>query len=333
MSQYHGRLLSLSPFFDLVGHASNALTRAARKASRSGSVWGSALLPAEGFEAPTAFVFLDLTSRQWEKRWDDHLWHLTWIELCPAALGFQLLRSTVNALQSLPITITEIIGWTDSTIVLSWLASYPGTWSCFVGKRVALIQEQIPPSQWKHVSSDQNPTDCVSRGMTASEMISFDLRWQGPSWLSHCDSSWPHQPSIPSIAPPKKRKGPLTGLHLVEKRAVIDFDRFSNFNRLQRTLVFVLRFLDSFSGLSPIQGPIQQSELVKARSKLVTLQCELCGLEKAPTKNISKIKAQSHQNSPGETWFGFGHLSMFWQLSKRDEVYSFQDLYNGIRQI
>ena len=193
------------------------------------------------------------------------------LELCAAALGSQLLRSTINALQSLPITITEIIGWTDSTTVLSWLASYPGTWSCFVGNRVALIQEQIPPSQWKHVSSDQNPADCVSRGLTASEMISFDLWWQGPSWLSHCDSSWPHQPSIPTTAPPEKRKRPLTGSHLVEKRAVIDFDRFSNFNRLQRTLVFVLRFLDSFSGLSPIQGPIQQSELVKARSKLVTL--------------------------------------------------------------
>ena len=128
------------------------------------------------------------------------------LELCAAALGSQLLRSTVNALQSLPITITEIIGWTDSTIVLSWLASYPGTWNFFVGNR-ALIQEQIPPSQWKHVSSDQNPADCVSRGMTASEMISFDLWWQGPSWLSHCDSPWPHQPSNPSIAPPKKKSG------------------------------------------------------------------------------------------------------------------------------
>ena len=45
---------------------------------------------------------------------------------------------------------------------------------------------------------------------------------------------------------PEKRTRPLTGLHLVEKRAVIDFDRFSKFNRLQRVLVFILRFLDTF---------------------------------------------------------------------------------------
>ena len=111
----------------------------------------------------------------------------------------------------------------------------------------------------------------VSRGMKSSDLISFDLWWRGPSWLSHCDSSWPNQPINPSITPPEKRKRQLTGLHLVEKRAVIECDRCSNFNRLQRTLVFVLLFLDTFSGSSPIQGTVQQSELVKTRSKLVTL--------------------------------------------------------------
>ena len=133
--------------------------------------------------------------------------------------------------------------------MLSWLATYPGTWSCFVGNRVALVHEEIPPSHRKHVSTNQNPADCVSRGLTASDLISFDLWWQGASWLNHCGSSWPNQPTIPAIAPSEKRKRLLTGLHLVEKRAVIDFDRFSNFNRLQRTLVFVLRFLDTCSGL------------------------------------------------------------------------------------
>ena len=48
------------------------------------------------------------------------------LELCVAALGSQLIRSVTNVLQWLPITISEIIGWTDSTIVFSWLASYPG---------------------------------------------------------------------------------------------------------------------------------------------------------------------------------------------------------------
>ena len=36
--------------------------------------------------------------------------------------------------------------WTDSTIVLQWLAQLPRTWNTFVANRVSQIQETLPRS-------------------------------------------------------------------------------------------------------------------------------------------------------------------------------------------
>ena len=96
-------------------------------------------------------------------------------ELSGAVLAAKLVQSTTLALSKLSVNISRVRAWTDSTIVLSWLASYPGTWGCFVANRVSLIQEHVAPSQWKHVPSQQNPVDCASRGKTATDLLDFNL--------------------------------------------------------------------------------------------------------------------------------------------------------------
>ena len=65
------------------------------------------------------------------------------LELYGAVLAAKLVQSTTLALSKLSINISRVMAWTDSTIVLSWLASYPGTWGCFVASRVSLIQAQV----------------------------------------------------------------------------------------------------------------------------------------------------------------------------------------------
>ena len=89
------------------------------------------------------------------------------LEFSGAFLAAKLVQSTTLALSKLSVNVSHVKAWTDSAIVLSWLASYPETWGCFVANRVSLIQEQVAPSQWKHVPSEQNPADCTSRGKTA----------------------------------------------------------------------------------------------------------------------------------------------------------------------
>jgi hypothetical protein len=101
------------------------------------------------------------------------------LELCGAVMLVQLLASVQEASK----IKCQVFGWTDSTIVLDWLADTPDRWMTFVANRVAEIQEFLPVEDWRHVVSEENPADCASRGIPASELAGFSLWWHGPPWL------------------------------------------------------------------------------------------------------------------------------------------------------
>ena len=172
------------------------------------------------------------------------------LELSGPVLAGKLMKSTTLALTKLNITFSRVMAWTDSTIVLSRLVSYPGTWGCFVANRVSVFQEQDAPSQWKHVRSEQNPADCVSRGKTATDLLEFSQWWKGLNWLAHDETQWLNQPILPVAAPPERRKRAAGIFHLQPKshRPVIEVDRFSNLDRLQRTTAYVMRFIGYLYG-------------------------------------------------------------------------------------
>ena len=118
------------------------------------------------------------------------------LELSAAALGCKLLKACLDAFSSQKKPMLKPIGWTDSTVVLSWINDHPAKWSYFVGIRTTAIQEIIPPASWKHVPSAENPADCASRGLAPSLLLSHKLWWNGPSWLAENPITWPQQPSI-----------------------------------------------------------------------------------------------------------------------------------------
>ena len=84
------------------------------------------------------------------------------LELCGALVMARLLKHIPKVL-SVPIEKTH--AWTDSRAVLGWLRCDPRRFKVFVGNRVSEILDLTPPNLWWHVSSKDNPTDCVSRGL------------------------------------------------------------------------------------------------------------------------------------------------------------------------
>ncbi|GFU42586.1 uncharacterized protein TNCV_4556911 [Trichonephila clavipes] len=82
------------------------------------------------------------------------------LELCAAVLLAKLVKRVVAALQ---LETAEVYLWSDSMIVLAWLRKEPMDLKTFVQNRVAKIQELYPNQLWRHVPSDQNPADLVSR--------------------------------------------------------------------------------------------------------------------------------------------------------------------------
>ncbi|XP_058448615.1 uncharacterized protein LOC131428586 [Malaya genurostris] len=115
------------------------------------------------------------------------------LELCAALL-------LANLSQMVADTIAhngKVFLWTDSSIVLHWLASSPSKWQTFVANRVAEIQRLTTSGIWKHVPSSDNPADLISRGMFVSELYNSSLWWNGPNWITSVDQPWPETVVVP----------------------------------------------------------------------------------------------------------------------------------------
>jgi hypothetical protein len=83
------------------------------------------------------------------------------LELCGALLLSKLIASLR---QSLNLPIAKTCCWTDSQIVLSWLAAEPATWKTFDANRVSEIQVLTKNCVWSYVNTKDNPADIISRG-------------------------------------------------------------------------------------------------------------------------------------------------------------------------
>jgi hypothetical protein len=97
-------------------------------------------------------------------------------------------------------TNNESHSLTDSSIVLTWIQGPSNKWKTLVGKRVATIQEESASATWKHVPSQSNPADLITKGVEPATLSTSTLWWKGPQWLTQEPFSWPD----PEINTPTK---------------------------------------------------------------------------------------------------------------------------------
>ena len=87
--------------------------------------------------------------------------------------------------------------WTDSTTVLQWINNIHQRHQVFVANRLNIILDSTDASDWRYVSTSDNPADDGTKGYNASQM-NVNSRWiQGPYFLSHSEHVWPVQPTSP----------------------------------------------------------------------------------------------------------------------------------------
>ena len=165
------------------------------------------------------------------------------LEICAAHLGSKLATVIIKSLASADVVF--VTGWTDSTVVLSWLNDLPRRWTTFVANRVALIQDAV--TMWMHVPTTHNPADIALRGSSGHELSKHTLWWNGPEWLTTGSHTWPSQPSVrtslDSVVKLEQRKSAITVTTACKVTPLIDFERFSSLTRLIRTTAWVFRFV------------------------------------------------------------------------------------------
>ena len=162
------------------------------------------------------------------------------LELCGAQTLTRLLQRTMKILK---IPVRSVFAWTDSTVVLGWLSGNPRRFKTFVGNRVSLIIDQLPPERWRHIPGPENPADCASRGLFPSQLKQHELWWDGPPWLKSESSMWPDQLNLSSTTVPEEERNVCHLATATTAQLIIPFDRFSTFTKLKRITAWVLRFV------------------------------------------------------------------------------------------
>ncbi len=113
------------------------------------------------------------------------------LELLATQLALDVVELMV---QALPLSMTSVWLWTDSTNVLCWLRAPSKSLHTFVGHKIARIQTTTPRDHWNWVPTDQNPADIPSRGASIEDLGESTLWWHGPSFLISGQRHWPRQP-------------------------------------------------------------------------------------------------------------------------------------------
>lgn len=116
------------------------------------------------------------------------------LELCDALL---LARLYTEANEILKIESNKTTFWCDSNIALHWINTSPHLLKPFVANRVSEIQELTRNITWKHVRSEENSADALSRGQLPLAFSKNKTWVSGPLWLNKKENYWPDIAILP----------------------------------------------------------------------------------------------------------------------------------------
>ncbi|XP_070138848.1 uncharacterized protein [Drosophila bipectinata] len=210
------------------------------------------------------------------------------VELSGAVLATKLATWIQQQLHVLQMRVT-VYYWSDAMIVLHWIYGDPCRWKTFVANRIGSIQEVSYASQWGHVSTQDNPADCATRGLTPLQLAQDKLWWSGPDWLQEPEDHWPKvtltSPDPSTICEEQAAKV----IHAHTCASTDSFvESFSSYSRLVFSTAFINRFIHNTrcKREARLSGPISVKEFSKAMYTLVRVV-----QQEAFSHELSKLRA------------------------------------------
>ena len=95
------------------------------------------------------------------------------LEFTPAVLSVKILNMIKKELQ---LQGLDKYFWTDSKVVLGYIANDTRAFNTFLANRVHMIQENSNAEQWKYVTTKEIPADDASRSMNFKNFVNIN-RW------------------------------------------------------------------------------------------------------------------------------------------------------------
>ena len=160
--------------------------------------------------------------------------------------------------------------WTDSEIVLRYIANESRRFTTFVANRIACIHDVSDPRQWKHVSGVNNVADVVSRGHP--NIAECEEIWlHGPHFLRQFHSDWQIKEINASLEDDRELKRSSAFVTVTEnasdsEEAPIDrlSRHYSSWPSLRKAVAWMLRLKEILKSKNSTKGPLTVDELTKS---------------------------------------------------------------------
>lgn len=217
------------------------------------------------------------------------------LELCGAEL---LARLSNRVMTELPMSVSRCVLWSDSTIVLSWLRLHPFNLKVFVGNRVASIQRLTSVEDWRHVVSELNPADCLSRGLMPGDLLNHRLWFGGPEFLLKSEEFWP---KLPILEKANENEMTVSCLIVKDSDPIDIVQKCSSYRKLSRIFAYVNRFVHSLHRKNVHQGSLTVAEInqgLKTVIKLIQSECFPVETEVLEQKNFLHKKSPLQPLNP-----------------------------------
>lgn len=119
------------------------------------------------------------------------------LELLAVVIGVRAISFVTHEIK---LPISKRIVFTDSECVLHWVKTTKQL-PVFIQNRINEIRKE-QDLIFGYVSSNQNPADYATRGLSVSDISDCSLWWHGPDWLLCDELKWPTK-NLPEITPEK----------------------------------------------------------------------------------------------------------------------------------
>ncbi len=192
--------------------------------------------------------------------------------------------------------------WTDSKVVLGYINNDAKRFHIFVANRIQRIKQSTDANQWRYVTSEENPADYASRGLTAEKLMSSNW-FTGPEFL--WKNELPRDVKVGDIEvnDPELRKSQVHNTHTNEERSLLDrLNKFSDWTRAVKATARLKRCAKEAKGLNPrVNEASSIEERKEAEFTIIKMvqQSAFCDVMQS-LKHQKEIKSNSklHQLNP-----------------------------------
>ena len=195
------------------------------------------------------------------------------LELTAATVAVKVAALVIEELK---INDLHTCYWTDSKIVLGYIFNDMKRYKVYVANRVQVIRSYTKKEQWRYVDTEENPSDCASRGISPRETRKKDVWLHGPAFLRNFENSW--KEAVPEIAvddgDPEVKTVKLVNAITIGKSVLLEHleKRISDWYRMKRVMAWVLRFAKRCRKLEGYgESDLAVSELQSAEQIIIKL--------------------------------------------------------------